>query len=182
MISSLTDKFDKLRELLAVPLDQPPVPAERGILLIYPPDQELDFRQHLTNFVQMLVAQSIPHALLSVEALPFQCLDDVALLGDAFRLEAEDPKGLRQYLAEELPNRLRDEVEKTAKQLPVGGTIIIASAPALFPWVKYADFLLALPSGFSCRILIPFPGHEQGAYLHFLNHRDGFNYLARRIN
>lgn len=182
MSASLYDKMTKLRELLERPLAEPPTPAERGVVVIYSPDQEAEFRQRLDELLAVLSAQNIPYEVVDAEMLPFQCLNDQGLLAEAFRLEAEDPVGLRQYLAEQLPRVLRHRVAQAAETLPVGAAIFVRSPSSLFPWVKFADFLAQLPSGFPCRIVIPFPGHERGATLHFLDHRDGFNYLARRIN
>lgn len=181
-MSSLLSKFEKLLDLLMTPLDEPPTPAERGVLLIYPPDQEVEFRQRLDHFLVTLTAHGIPHEVVDAETLPFECLDAEGVLDDAFRLEAEDPTGLRQYLAGQLPGLLQKRVNAAATLLPVGSVVFLKCSPALFPWVKYADFLAQLPTGFPCRVVVPFPGHERGAYLHFLDHRDGFNYLARRIN
>lgn len=171
-----------LLDLLSIPLQEPPTPAERGVLFIYPPEQELEFRSRLDAFLTTLHAKKITHAIVETEELPFVCLAAEGVLEDAYRLEAQDPSGLRQYLASQLPRLLQNKVAEAATRLPIGAAIIIKSPSSLFPWVRYADFLSQLPTGFPCRVIVPFPGHERGAYLHFLDHRDGFNYLARRIN
>ena len=182
MTATISDKMDRLRELLTNSLKESPSPAERGVLVIYPPEHELEFRQRLDDLLVTLQAQGVAHTVVDAEMLPFKCLDAEGLLEDAFRLEAEEPKELRQYLAVELPRRLQREMVEAASTVPIGSAIFLKSAPALFPWVKFADFLAGLPTGFSCRIIVPFPGHEHGAALNFLDHRDGFNYMARRIN
>jgi hypothetical protein len=182
MTSSIPDKLERLRELLVISPKEPPTPSDRGLLVIYPPDQEAEFRTRLEDFLVTLTAQGVPHAVVDAEPFPFACLDAEGVLEDAFQLEAEEPKELRQYLASELPRRLLNEVTQAASTLPVGSSVILKTPTALFPWVKFADFLAQLPTGFPCRIVVPFPGHERGATLHFLDHRDGFNYLARRIN
>lgn len=182
MSNSLSEKFEKLSDLLSLVLQEPPAPAERGVLLIYSPEQEIEFRSRLDVFLMTMQSQKIPHEVVDTKELPFACLEAEELLEDAFRLEAEDPSGLRQYLASELPRLLLHKVVEASSKLPVGAAIIIKSPSSLFPWVRFADFLSLLPTGFRCRVIVPFPGHERGAYLHFLDHRDGFNYLARRIN
>jgi hypothetical protein len=178
MKSNVSEKLKTLLEVLSVPTDGPPSPVERGVLLIYTPEDELIFRDRLEEYLLQL---PVPFTVVDLEPLPFECLADQDLLDDAYRLEAEDASGLRQYLAEQLPRLLHRKVLQASEALPAGGVVFLKSTPSLFPWVKYADFLRELPHGFLCRVVIPFPGHEDGANLHFLNHRDGFNYLARRI-
>ncbi len=178
MTRSLLDKLEAMLEVLAESLHGPPLPAERGILLVYPPEEELELRERLPEYLLQVKA---PQTTLDVETLPFELLASEGVLADAYRLEHEDAVWLRRYLAEQLPRLLHQRVRDAGQQLGVGGVIVLETTTALFPWVSYADLLQSLPAHFPCRIVIPFPGHGEGAYLHFLDHRDGFNYLARRI-
>jgi hypothetical protein len=182
MASSLEDKLGKLVELAVVSPREAPPPSDRGIVVVYAPDQELEFRQHFRICVQTLAARGLPHTVLDVERLPFELLSNENHLEETFRLELEDPSGLRKHLAEWLPLALKKALHNVAVDLPLGAYIILENPASLFPWVKYADVLSELPTGFPCYVVIPFPGHEEGAYLHFLDHRDGYNYLARRID
>src|SRR5690242_13838629 len=98
-MSDVNDGLRTLLELLSDSADAAPSPVERGVLLIYPPEEELLFRERLEEH---LLHIEVPFTAIDVEQLPFECLDSQGLLEDAYRLEAEDPKGLHQYLAEQL--------------------------------------------------------------------------------
>jgi hypothetical protein len=60
--------FTALVELIKTPLRHDRgVKTDSSLLLIYPPDRELDFREHLLDtFVPELDAKGIPHRLLDL--------------------------------------------------------------------------------------------------------------------
>lgn len=175
----VSEKLSDLVHLLNLAGDCVPSPVERAILVIYPPDSELEFRNRFNEYILQL---HISYSVLDAETLVFEHLHHEGLMDDAYRIESDDYGELRRYLATQLPKLLLERVVAASEELPAGGAIILKSSTALFPWVSYSDLLQKLPNGFPCRIIIPFPGHEKGSYLHFLDHRDGFNYLARRIS
>ena len=61
-----------------------------------------------------------------------------------------------------------------------GGVVILSGTSALYPVIKFADVLAELRH-LPCRIVLAFPGREEGGKLYFMNQRDGYNYLAVKL-
>jgi hypothetical protein len=72
--------FSALVELIKAPIRHDRgVKTDSSLLLIYPPDRELDFREHLLDtFVPELDAKNIPHRLLDLTGFLFSGLKEEA--------------------------------------------------------------------------------------------------------
>ena len=172
-------KFDELTHVVKDVSEEAILGSQRGVLLLYPPEEELAFRELLNEWLLRISVQKIPHRGLDLSPLPFEVLESRGQLENSFRLEFESRQRLHQYLGK-LNAFLRDRVLATGEDLG-WGSIVLRSTASLYPWVSYAALLEQIPTGFPCRVIIPFPGTAQEGMLHFLDRKTGYNYLARRM-
>ncbi|MBP9169873.1 MAG: hypothetical protein KBG48_20890 [Kofleriaceae bacterium] len=172
--------FTALIDLLKTPLRHDRgVKTDSSVLLIYPPDRELDFREHLLDtFVPELDAKNIPHRLLDLSGFLFSGLSDEqieSLQEDEF----EDYRWMKQGLSKRAEAALQARLTEEASNVP-GGNVLVYATVALHPVVRYGEVLKGLRD-LEARIVLGFPGEERGGKLHFMNQADGANYLAVKL-
>jgi hypothetical protein len=173
-------KFDELLQLVRKPLrDSGGLKTDNSILFVYPPEQELDFRDYLLDtFAPVLKARGLPFELIDLTGFLFETIDE-ATLADLEQDEFDDygwfKQGLSKRVETTLPRRLA-EVAATMR----GGTIIVYGTVALHPLLRFGEVLRELRD-IPARIVIAFPGEERGGKLHFMNQPDGGNYLAVKL-
>jgi hypothetical protein len=172
--------FTALIELLKTPLRHDRgVKIDSSVLLIYPPDRELDFREYLLDtFVPELDAKNIPHRLLDLSGFLFAGLSDEqieSLQEDEF----EDYRWMKQGLSKRAEAALQARLTEEASKVP-GGNVLVYATVALHPVVRYGEVLKGLRD-LEARIVLGFPGEERGGKLHFMNQADGANYLAVKL-
>ena len=70
--------FKTLLEIIEQPLQlDRGVKTDNSILLVYPPERELDFREYLLDkFIPAIEAQKIPYRLLDLNGVPFAELSE----------------------------------------------------------------------------------------------------------
>jgi len=180
MTEDLEQKLETLLEMLSERPPGGPSAIDRGILIVYRPAEELRFRELLETYLLQMDVNETPYRCVELDSLPFEFLCEQDVLGPSYELERSEPGSLKQYLADGLPEQLLQRVRQAGEEIGEGA-VILRSPTALFPWVSYAELLSRLPSDFGCYVVIPFPGSADGANLHFLNRRTGFNYRARRL-
>jgi len=172
--------FAALFELIKGPLRHDRgVKTDHSILLIYPPDRELDFREHLFDtFLPELDAHRIPHRLLDLTGFLFSGLteEQVESLQDD---EFEDYRWMQQGLSKRTETALQARLTDEAATIP-GGNVFVCATVALYPMVRYGEVLRSLRD-LEARIILAFPGEERGGKLHFMNQADGANYLAVKL-
>lgn len=172
--------FKALYELIKVPLPHNGgVKTDNSILLIYPPDKELDFREYLLDtFIPAINAQRIAYRLIDLTGFLFAGMDDktVASLQED---EFDDYRWMQQGLSKRAEATLHTRIEEVAHEVP-GGNVIVYTTVALFPLVRYGEVLRGLRD-VAARIILAFPGEEHGGKLHFMNQPDGGNYLAVKL-
>ena len=155
------------------------VKTDNSILLIYPPDRELDFREYLLDtFVPAIEAQRIAFRLLDLTGFLFAEMNDksvTSLQEDEF----DDYRWMQQGLSKRAETALHARIEEVAREIP-GGNVIVYATVALFPLVRYGEVLRGLRD-VEARIILAFPGEERGGKLHFMNQPDGGNYLAIKL-
>lgn len=169
-----------LREML---LQRPPDPSVRtdsSILVIYPPEEENDFRDRLHKLLDLLAERGVAFRHVDLTTLPFEVLEARGLLPGVFNQEFEDLPAVKRGLARAVQEALKQRVEGAAAEVSSGAVILSATA-ALYPVIKFSDVLADLRH-LPCRIVLAFPGHEEGGKLHFMNQRDGYNYLAVKLS
>lgn len=172
--------FSALLEILKTPLRHDRgVKTDSSILLIYPPDRELDFREYLLDtFVPALDAKGIPHRLLDLTGFMFSGLSEEqieSLQEDEF----EDYRWMLQGLSKRAESALQVRLTEEAGEIK-GGNLLIYATVALYPIVRYGEVLRGLRD-LEARIVLGFPGEERGGKLHFMNQADGANYLAVKL-
>ena len=172
--------FSALLEILKVPLRHDRgVKTDSSILLIYPPDRELDFREHLLDtFLPELDAKKIPYRLLDLTGFLFSGLSEEqieSLQEDEF----EDYRWMLQGLSKRAEAALQARLTEEAAKFK-GGNLFIYATVALYPIVRYGEVLRGLRD-LETRIVLGFPGEERGGKLHFMNQSDGANYLAVKL-
>ena len=172
--------FGGLMELIKAPIRHDRgIKTDNSILLVYPPDRELDFREHLLDtFVPALDAKSIPYRLLDLTGFLFAGLSEEQV--EALQEEEFDDyrwmqQGLSKRTEASLQHRLTDEAAKVP-----GGNVFVYATVALYPVVRYGEVLRGLRD-LGARIILAFPGEERGGKLHFMNQADGANYLAVKL-
>jgi len=172
--------FKALHELIKAPLrPNGGVKTDNSILLIYPPDKELDFREYLLDtFVPAIEAQRLAFRLLDLTGFLFAGMDDGAV-ASLQEDEFDDYRWMQQGLSKRAETALHARLEEVAREVP-GGNVIVYATVALFPLVRYGEVLRGLRD-VEARIILAFPGEERGGKLHFMNQPDGGNYLAVKL-
>ena len=172
--------FNSLRELLKEPLRADGgVKTDSSILLVYPPERELDFRAHLLDvFLPQLEAQGHPYRLFDLSGFLFTDFDQETI-EDLCEDEFDDYRWMRQGLASRVEQSLVVRIAELASEMP-GGTIIVYATVALYPLIRFGEVLRDMRDP-GCRIVLAFPGEERGGRLHFMNQPDGGNYLAVKL-
>jgi len=172
--------FKTLHELIKEPLrPNGGLKIDNSVLLIYPPEKELDFREYLLDtFVPAIEAQRVAFRLLDLTGFLFEGLADeaVATLQED---EFDDYHWMQQGLSKRAELALQARLEVLAREVP-GGNVIVYATVALFPLVRYGEVLRGLRD-VEARIVLAFPGEERGGKLHFMNQPDGGNYLAVKL-
>jgi hypothetical protein len=171
--------FAALENLISQPLPAGGVKTDNSILLIYPPDKELDFREYLLDtFVPSVEAKRLAFRLLDLGGFLFSGMDPDRLTA-LQQEEFEDYRWLQQGLSQRAEMQLRTRIEELARDVP-GGNVIVYRTVALFPLVRYGEVLRTLRD-VDARVILAFPGEERGGKLHFMSQPDGGNYLAVRL-
>ena len=172
--------FNGLMELIKAPIRHDRgIKTDDSILLIYPPDRELDFRELLLDtFVPELDAKAIPYRLLDLTGFLFVGLSEeqVQALQEE---EFDDYRWMQQGLSKRVEAALQARLTEEAAKIP-GGNVIVYATVALYPLVRYGEVLRELRD-LRSRIILAFPGEERGGKLHFMNQADGANYLAVKL-
>jgi len=172
--------FETLLTLLQQPLrSDRGLKTDNSILLIYPPERELDFREHLLDgFVPTLKAKQIPFQLVDLTGFTFRGLsaDEVTTLEED---EFDDYRWMLQGLSQHVESALQARLVELGSLSP-GGNLIVYGTVALYPLVRCAEVLRTLRD-VDCRIVLAFPGEERGGRLHFMGQPDGGNYLAVKL-
>lgn len=173
-------KFQSLMEILKEPLKPGGgVKTDNSILMIYPPERELDFREYLLdNFVPELSAKGLCYRILDLTGFIFGVLDHEDII-DLQQEEFEDYRWMKQGLSKRVERSLVRRISTLAKEVP-GGTVIVHSTVAIYPLIRLGDVLKELRD-LPIRCVIAFPGEERGGRLHFMNQPDGGNYLAVKL-
>ena len=175
MTSTIPEKIAALRARLLRP--DPPGGA---VLVIYPHGEELAFRAEYDLLLHELAAKHLPIEVLDFRTLVFEALEAKGLLGKTFQMDATGSRELRPSLAGMVQRETQQRVLAVAGAHP-DAILCCKHTAALFPWISFSALLEQLENRLTAPLVIPFPGTETGATLHFLNAKDGYNYRAARI-
>ena len=172
--------FESLLKLMTAPLHpERGVRTDSSILLVYPPEKELDFREQLVDgCFPALEAQGSRFHALDLTGFLFEGLGEDAV--EALQEEEfDDYEWMLHGLSQRVETSLRARLEALATQHP-GGNFIVYGTVALYPLVRFGEVLRGMRD-LHARIVVAFPGEERGGKLHFMNHSDGGNYLAVKL-
>jgi len=172
--------FRGLMELIKAPIRHDRgIKTDNSILLVYPPDRELDFREHLLDtFVPELEAKNIQFRLLDLTGFLFAGLSEEQVQALAEE-EFDDYRWMQQGLSKRAEAALHTRLTDEAGMIP-GGNVFVYATVALYPVVRYGEVLRGLRD-LGARMILAFPGEERGGKLHFMNQADGANYLAVKL-
>ena len=172
--------FESLLELMKEPLHpERGVQTDSSILLVYPPEKELDFREQLADVCfPALEAQGSAFHALDLTGFLFEGFseDDVRALQEE---EFDDYEWMLQGLSQRVEASLRARLQALATQHP-GENLIVHNTVALYPLVRFGEVVRSMRD-LPVRIAIAFPGEERGGKLHFMSQPDGGNYLAVKL-
>lgn len=154
--------------------------AGGALLVIYPPEEELSFRDGYEEVIRELEAQGASILVLDFRTMVFDTLKERNLLEKAFKLDAEGSPDARRSLASLVQKEALARIQQAAKENP-NAILLCKRTAALFPWISYSALLEAIEGKITNTLVIPFPGIENGPALHFLRVKDGYNYRAARI-
>ena len=161
------------------PFDRAAVVTDNSILLIYPPERELDFREMLFDrCLPGFKSAGIPYEVLDLAHFLFDCFEEQEL-DDLQADEFRNYRFMKQGLSKRAESGLCKALHDLSQKAP-GTNLFVVSTVSLFPLVKFGEVLTNLRD-LRCRMFISFPGEERGGKLHFMNVPDGGNYLAVKI-
>jgi len=164
-----TDLFERILKE-PVSLDRG-VKTDNSVVLVYPPDRELDFREHLLDtFIPQLDAKGILYRLLDLTGflLAGMSEEQVEQLAED---EFDDYRWLKQGLSKRAEAALHARLAEEARAIP-GGNVIVFATVALYPVVRYGEVLKGLRDlDLPARVILGFPGEERGGKLHFMLQR-----------
>ena len=109
--------FSALLELIREPLrSNGGVKTDSSVLLIYPSEKELDFREYLIDsFVPQLKAENIPFRLLDLTGFPFEELNEKTLQ-NLEEDEFDDYRWMKQGLSTTVESALRRRISQLAEE------------------------------------------------------------------
>jgi hypothetical protein len=176
---NLDAKFRSLRDMLLEGTAAPAVRTDNSILVVYPPEEEHDFRDQLRRLLGLLEARRVPYRHLDLATLPFEALEAAGVLEETLEQECEDLRPVKRGLAGLVQEALETRIGAEGASAP-NGIVLLSGSAALYPVIKFADVLAGLRH-LPCRIVLAFPGQERDGKLYFMNQRDGYNYLAVKL-
>lgn len=151
-----------------------------ALLVVYPPEEELEFRARYREVIRELHASGVETRVLDFRVLVFEVLQQRGLLEKAFRLDATESRDFRQSLAGMVQREAAERLLAAAQESPQA-VLLCAHPGALYPWISFSELLERVEHGVPNTLVLPFPGHETGAALHFMGVKDGYNYRAARL-
>ncbi len=156
------------------------VRTDRSVLLLYPPNRELDARDALRDRLFPIITNSgLAYRELNLQWRLFNYFET-----DEFQSLEEDeffdPRIVRQDIASRVETKLGNEIESLCST-PDLAPLFITSTMSLFPFIRFGELLRNLRH-LESALFVLFPGEERGGRLHFMDEPDGGNYLATKVN
>lgn len=172
--------FDTLVQLLSEPLRlDRGVKTDNSILLIYPPERELDFREQLLDeLFPVLDAHRIQSQRVDLTGFMFRGLEEPEIQAIQ-NGEFDDYGWTIEGLSRRTSASLKAYFEDLSSQY-ANGNVVLYGTISLYPLVRFGDLLRDIRD-LPLRIVLGFPGDERGGKLHFMKEPDGGNYLAVKL-
>jgi hypothetical protein len=172
--------FETLVTLMKEPLrSDRGVKTDNSILLVYPPDRELDFREELVDeCFPALEAHGVPFHPLDLTGFLFSGLNPEAV-ESLQEEEFDDYAWMLQGLSRRVEASLLARLKRLASEHS-DTNLVLYGTVAVYPTVRLGEILRDFRD-LRARVVIAFPGEEHGGKLHFMSQPDGGNYLAVKL-
>jgi hypothetical protein len=150
---------------------------ERSIFVIYKPEDELKLRERIGAFELATTISGHPWLLLDItDSFPTWLAEQ-----DYAEAYFEDPEyllGNYEYFAEELVEKLSRKVIEAQVS---GTTVALLGCGTLFGITSVSDLVKSLAAKVDGRLVVFFPGEQEGNEYRLLDAKNGWGYLATSI-
>lgn len=176
-MSYIDELLEAYRRFSSLPWQQNLAGPQRVWMAVYPPEHERRLRLHLPSFKEATNEHGHPWDLIDITNA-----FERWMAGHAYRdTYFEEP----ELLSTALPGFFAHLVEDVRAQLfahpKPDGVVALLGAGALFGLgdsVKVSAVLNTVNDAVAGRLLVFFPGQQEGSNYRLLDARDGWNYLA----
>jgi hypothetical protein len=178
----LQDKFSELEELLLNRRRQ--LTGYAGVpfvLLVYPPEAEVECREQQEHLFEKLQAKGLSIEVIPVHQLLFETLRQNGVLEDVFQLEVGDEGFMLEQLSILYKDALFDKLTQVADEATPDSVLFLTRVASLYPFVRIGSLLSELENKVNMPLVIFYPGSEGEGKLSFLNVLEGSYYRARVI-
>ena len=176
-MSYIDELLAAYRSFVSLPWQQNLAPAQRVWMLVYPPEHERRLRLHVPEFEVTTKQTHHPWALVDITT-SFERWMAAHEYREAY-FEAPDLLGpaLSAFFAD-LVDEVRTELVRHNDENGVVGLLGAGTLFGLGDAVKVSALLNAVNDVVAGRLLVFFPGDQEGNSYRLLDARDGWNYLA----
>lgn len=173
-ISSLLKNYENH---ISLPWTQMASSEERSIFAIYKPEDELKLRARIGEFELATQRHNHPWTLLDItdSFASWLANQDYA---EAYFEDPEYLTGNYQYFAEELVDQLAQQI---AEQQTDRTAVALLGCGTLFGIASVSDLVKALAAKVTGRLVVFFPGEQEGNTYRLLDAKNGWGYLATSI-
>ena len=147
-------------------------------MLIYPPEQERRIRFRLPEFEGITKKAGHDWAAIDLTDVFGRWLGEQDYAEEYYR----NPEFLSSAL-DGFVDHVVTLIEDTLSSTEVDDDTVVAlvGVGSLFPFARLSEVLQRVSSSVPGRMLVFFPGEQEGSTYRLLNARDGWNYLATPI-
>jgi hypothetical protein len=176
-VSHVTDLLAAYRRFVSLPWQENLAPPQRVWMAVYPPDQERRIRLHVPEFKTVTTECNHGWALIDITT-SFEWWMAAHEYRDAY---FEDPDLLESALPAFFDHLVHEVREQVAQHSAPDSVVALLGAGTLFGLgdaVKVSALLNSVNDLVAGRLLVFFPGEQDGNSYRLLDARDGWNYMA----
>lgn len=168
------------RRFVALPWQDSLAPQQRVWMAVYPPEHERRLRLHLPEFGMATKDAGHPWDLIDITTAFEEWMAAHEYRDEYFESPELLESSLTSFL-DHLITKVRGELEARSSGTEVVGLLGAGSLFGLGNSVKVSALLSGVGDAISGRLLVFFPGEQEGNSYRLLDARDGWNYLATPI-
>ena len=179
-MSYVDDLVSAYRTFVALPWPDNLAPAQRVWMAVYPPEYERRLRLHVPDFEVATKEAGHTWSLLDITTSFEEWMADHEYRDEYF----ESPDLLEPALPAFFEYLVKRVSKALSQQQDDGSVVGLLGAGTLFGLgdeVKVSALLNSANDAISGRLLVFFPGEQEGNSYRLLDARDGWNYLATPI-
>jgi hypothetical protein len=176
-VSYVDELLDAYRRFVSLPWQQNLAGPQRVWMAVYPPDHERRLRLHLPAFKEATNEHGHLWALVDVTTSFERWMAAHAYRETYF----EEPELLSTALPAFFAHLVDDVRSQLSAHSAPDGVVALLGSGTLFGLgdsVKASALLNAVNDAVAGRLLVFFPGDQEGSSYRLLDARDGWNYLA----